>query len=407
MCPRAYDTRVATGQKVTVANVAEEVQEEDSPTRETSNEVRPRLRMITLFFGVLMVLGGIVTGVVYHAHGGTDDPSRTNISSQGMDEGETSPAVSPVAPSPAPFSLVPVDSLLDELGPSIAPTDADLVILLNDPTSPQAQALLWLQSDSITRTLGRSIKTVLERYALAVLRYSTSGESSWSFPFMNSDDVCTWQKGDRGVACGSDQNTVVKWNLSDLSMKGGIPWELVLLSNLESINFSRNDLTGTIPSRISELKYLKVIMGIYNALTGALPRAFSPVTEGIRVASNRFTGTIPASWGTTMPALLYVSIDNNQLTGTFPTTFGKLAALADLELHGNLLTGTIPSELGHLSSLKRLSIHRNGFTGSVNDTLCNLNGSDYDLLETDCDEVACSCCTWCCYGIGIDCSPVV
>jgi len=86
-----------------------------------------------------------------------------------------------MAPSVAPFIQLPLDVLLDELGVHIAPTDVDFVIL-NNATSPQARALAWLQDDLITRTPGRSTSSVLERYALAVLYYSTSGESSWTFP---------------------------------------------------------------------------------------------------------------------------------------------------------------------------------------------------------------------------------
>jgi len=85
--------------------------------------------------------------------------------------------------------MAPVDSLLDELGGYTLPTDADIFIL-SDPTSLEAQALAWLQSDFVARTPGRSTETVPERYALAVLYCSTPGESSWSFPSMNSDDVC-------------------------------------------------------------------------------------------------------------------------------------------------------------------------------------------------------------------------
>jgi len=375
--------------------VAEEVTDS---TRDTSN--KRSLGLMGLFF--VLFVGGIVFGLMY-ALGASDEEQTPSpdLSSQGVERGEASP-VSTLVPSTAPFPLVPVDSLLDELGGSIAPTDPDL-FLLDDPTSPQAQALAWLQSDLITRTPGRSTETVLERYALAVLFYSTSGESSWSFPSMNSDDVCTWnmkEKGGVGVYCGSAQDAVVDLQLASLVLEGNIPWELVLLSNLETINFHANALTGTIPSRITELKHLRAISGSRNQLTGTLPARFAPVTQAIRLEGNRFTGPIPATWGMIMPGLKYVQIGENRLTGTFPAAFGRLANLTELEIDRNFLIGTIPSELRQLSSLKRLMIHTNSFTGSVNDTLCDPHGFDINELTADCDQVVCSCCTTCCYGLG-------
>ena len=94
---------------------------------------------------------------------------------------------------PTLFTSLRLDPLVEELQSWIAPTKEDLLTFL-DPTSPQSQALAWLQDDPITLTPGRSTQTVLERYVVAVLYYSTSGPS-WTYYQLNPADVCTWNHG--------------------------------------------------------------------------------------------------------------------------------------------------------------------------------------------------------------------
>jgi len=61
---------------------------------------------------------------------------------------------------------------------------------------------------------------------------------------------------DQGVYCGEDQETVISLVFNELRMEGSLPWEVILLSNLEVLNLDRNKLSGPIPSRMSELTRL-------------------------------------------------------------------------------------------------------------------------------------------------------
>jgi len=101
------------------------------------------------------------------------------------------PETEDIASTMAP-SYGPLHPLLIELQDTIAPTDADL-LLFRDPTSPQAQAMEWLQDDPITLMPGQSTRTILERYALAVLYFSTSG-LTWRVKYWTLSDtsVCGW-----------------------------------------------------------------------------------------------------------------------------------------------------------------------------------------------------------------------
>jgi len=362
---------------------------------------RPNKRLVWMMvsLALFLIVGGILGGVVY---GLGRDRERQNVpdtmSSQSIEGGEPSIAPS-MAPSVAPFIQVPLDVLLDELSVDIATTDADLLVV-NNVTSPQAKALAWLQDDLITRTPGRSTSTVLERYALAVLYYSTSGESSWTFPCMNNEHVCQWNMVDllqeKGVYCGEDQETVIKLAFDELRMEGSLPWEVVLLSNFEVLNIDRNKISGPIPSRISELTQLYALTARRNKFTGTLPETFSPATKLIDFEGNSLTGTLPSTWGTTMPLLVSVGLIGNSLTGTIPTTFGNLTNMITLDLGDNLLTGTVPSELGRMSSLNELNLGGNSLTESTNGGIYDfLAGLQLLEMTVDCDELECPCCSSC------------
>jgi hypothetical protein len=115
---------------------------------------------------ILIVFGGVVYWLLVD--------NRKDKQMEGSEA--SSQTMDPVAGTLSPVLL---DPLIEELRFWIAPTDTDLATLTN-PTSPQSQALAWLQDDPITLAPGRSTRTVLERYALAVLYYTTWGPS-WQF----------------------------------------------------------------------------------------------------------------------------------------------------------------------------------------------------------------------------------
>ena len=65
-----------------------------------------------------------------------------------------------------------------------------------------------------------------------------------------------------------------------------------------------------------------------------------------------------------------------------------------LFLQRNALSGSIPGPLSNWTSARRAYFHENDFTGSL-ESLC---GYGLDDLFSDCEEVDCPCCTYCCSG---------
>ena len=79
--------------------------------------------------------------------------------------------------------------------------------------------------------------------------------------------------------------------------------------------------------------------------------------HGITIENNRVT---------------YISLGNNNLTGTLPSEIGDFSELTVLSLWSNQLEGEIPSEIGNLSNLIELDLSPNTFSGEIPQEICNL-----------------------------------
>jgi hypothetical protein len=139
----------------------------------TYSGVTKRNQWILAMILLLVLVGGVAVYLLLRNINTKDSSQKDELAEDSV----TTPTV-PESEAPS-FSPLPLDPLVDELRSWIAPTSEDL-LPFRDPSSPQSQALAWLQDDSIAMTPGRSTRTVLERYVLAVLYYSTSGPS-WKF----------------------------------------------------------------------------------------------------------------------------------------------------------------------------------------------------------------------------------
>jgi len=339
--------------------VATEVKEVD-PSSHICGLERRAFIIVLIIFAVITMIGGVTSAVLLSTWDKTDGEDKT----------------APFTNSPTSAPVMPIqDALLEELRSWIAPTEQDL-IPFEDPNSAQSAALEWLHSDPITMSENRTTETVLERYVLAVLFFSTSGRN-WIWPYLFDDPTCMWNVWNdkdnttTGVYCLSDDGTVGWLDLSDNNLRGRLPWEIVLLTNLFYIDFDGNRMSGSIPSRINELSRLETFWALGNDLTGSLPSIFSPVTLSIDLGENSMNGSFPAGWGEAMPNLQYLSIERNSFTGT------------------------LPADLGNIIPLDNFNFYGNSFTGSVDQFFCG--GFRWELLSADCDEVECPCCTYCCY----------
>ena len=93
---------------------------------------------------------------------------------------------------------------------------------------------------------------------------------------------------------------------------------------------------------------LKYISLGNNQLTGTIPNCLSLLGEdslvGVQLNNNYLTGSIPESF-CSLTSLYSLVLNDNALTGNIPTCLGNLNGLLQLQLSGNQLTGTIPNNL--------------------------------------------------------------
>ena len=229
---------------------------------------------------------------------------------------------------------------------------------LAKPQSPQSDALDWLWGD-IVNNFGPnkySEMQIIQRYVLATLYYSTTGEG-WDddLDFLSPIPECSW-----GVSNGyiptwygkmrhlddySDQFFYNPCNdvgsLTSLSIGNGL---------------SGNDLSGTLPEELSLLGDLKTLQFRFgSSLYGSLSTHFGQLTklQHFAIVDTQITGPIPSEFGQ-FRLLDYLDVSNNDLSGQLPTELGLLTSLDFFNIGSNKeINGTVPSELGGMRNASK------------------------------------------------------
>jgi len=284
--------------------------------------------------------------------------------------------------------------------------------------SPQATALAWIMNH--TNFDSFSFNRLIQRYALATIYYSTSGDL-WtnSNHWLSNTDECSWypENSDEGEEKCSKDNSFIRLALSRNNIHGSLPDEIALLTALGTIDLSRNDLQGTLSSAIGNLSKMSSLNLERNSFTGTIPVSLTklPQIENLVLSSNRFEGGAPfdtdlSAWSNlveisldsnylltgqistslkalsklqsfligdtsidgaipseifSLPNLKYFEATNAKLDGQIPTEIGLSTNLLFIRLSRNTLFGQLPSEIGLLSSLEFLTLAKNQITGQI------------------------------------------
>lgn len=115
---------------------------------------------------------------------------------------------------------------------------------------------------------------------------------------------------------------------------------------------------------VSKLYYNRLSLN-KNNLTGTFPPEVALLSnlDVINIHQNFIGGTIPTEFGSFQHLTLF-QVFQNKLSGTIPTQLGLLPKVRQLNVAFNDLTGTIPTELGQLgASLQTLSTSNNPVEG--------------------------------------------
>ena len=353
------------------------------------------LAVISVLLGVFVVLNGGSSSSNGDTRNNLQTEAPTIINNSETDNTDGSPTDAPAT------ATLPPTSAADRVENLISRFTSTDTSLLQDETSPQGQAYQWIKGDTSSGQGTFSDDQILDRYALAVLYYGTSGNSwspSSSFDFLLPLSHCEWY----GVTCDSSNRPVIL-TLSSQDLQGALPPEIGLLTSLTVLDLKENLLTGSMPSEIGLLTNMKAL-----DLSGEDgPRTLLPPLSSrfLQADSNMIKGSIPSEIGS-LTKLEELKLSGNSLGGRIPSEIGSLTALSLLALDHNALTGALPLQLGFLTNLVTLSVDRNNLTGQVPNVLCSyvslLQEAASDCLSSDTDdaspEVQCGCCNICCSG---------
>ena len=177
-------------------------------------------------------------------------------------------------------------------------------------------------------------------------------KSGWG----EASDCCEW----KGVGCMPGRG-VDSLSLSKEGLQGTLPSQLGLLSSLQSFDVNENpQLSGTLPSQLVAASSLTHLFMFGARISGTLPAAAlssAHVLQEIELSNCRISGTLPPDG---LPASMrFVFLESNKLSGSIPSSLGRLRRLRELELSKNKFSGSLPGRVAHMR-LDHLDVGSNG-----------------------------------------------
>ena len=323
----------------------------------------------------------------------TTAPSASAVTTPPTSSAVTTPPTSTPLPTSAPTQRTLLSFLCGAL-----PENCDALQLAD---SPQNRAFQWLEENSRIDTYDD--ETILTRYALATLFFSTGGENAWAdstnwlSPVV---DACQWYSTSTESSCDGG-GTFVRLVLNDNGLNGSIPPEVGLLQNLVSLSIQSsgtNVLSGPLPDSLGRLDKVVDVTITGNQLSGGIPEGLGgwSAVETIDLSGNGLSGPLPAGFGP-FPSLRTIDLSDNAISGAFPaTSLSQSSNVVTINLSQNQLT-SLPDEIAQLPSLRnlfvadnslssfplavtqlgdltRLDLSNNGFGGAISSEIGGLEG---------------------------------
>ncbi|XP_048549052.1 receptor-like protein kinase 5 [Triticum urartu] len=197
--------------------------------------------------------------------------------------------------------------------------------------------------------------------------------AAWSTS--GSGDHCAWPY----VTCDTSSGRVTSLSLANINITAPFPDAIGGLYGLTSLNLSNNNITGAFPTsvyRCASLRHLDLRnLAIYaNNLTGEVvddgPFGAVNLVKMDLSENHRLSGPIPEAFGH-LPKLERLSLFLNHFSGEIPASISRLPSLVTLQLFGNCLNGTLPRDLGKKSpELVYVEVDDNEITGAIPEGLC-------------------------------------
>lgn len=208
---------------------------------------------------------------------------------------------------------------------------------LNNKKGPQHHALSWLAS---VDKISVDSAFLLERYALAVLFYSTAGitehnkaKGGWANQenWMTDKGFCSWY----GVECGfkkpefDGDASITAVTLKSNRLSGSLPTELVAMNRLITLDLTDNALSSTLPEVLHQSTALEFLLLGKNSLKGAIPQSWSDFRSlrELDLGHNQFVGAVPTGIFS-MRDLQKLGLEYNEFEGSIPEAVSSLQKIS-------------------------------------------------------------------------------
>ncbi|KAL1103228.1 hypothetical protein V6Z11_D05G424200, partial [Gossypium hirsutum] len=163
------------------------------------------------------------------------------------------------------------------------------------------------------------------------------------------------------LSCNKLQGKIPQW----MQEVEHFPWNNIAVLDLRS-----NLIRGNLPIPASKINVFLISNNSFNGEVSSLICNASDL-EILDLSHNNLSGTIPQCFGNLSNSLEFLNLKKNKFYGTIPPTFAKRCQLTYFNLNGNLLEGPLTPSIHNCNGLEVLDLGNN----KINDTFPHWLGS--------------------------------
>ncbi|KAK8526129.1 hypothetical protein V6N13_017191 [Hibiscus sabdariffa] len=187
----------------------------------------------------------------------------------------------------------------------------------------------------------------------------------------SSTDCCGWE----GITCDPPSSgRVIRLELPKKRLSGKLSDALAGLDQLKTLNLSRNFLKDSLPPSLFHMPNLELLDLSNNDFSGSIPESINlPSIQSFEISSNGFNGSLPSHICVNSSRIRFLNMAVNYFSGDILPGLGKCSFLEELNLGTNELTGGITEDIFQLQNLKLLGLQYNKLGGKLSPGIANLS----------------------------------